>query len=101
MTLKSTGGHQVQLNTGIPAELSNLVYAVGREHNVLTKKDTRFKWDIPLLEDEEIISYGRIGFIDRRAQLLAILSLLLVIQSMDMLINLLLMPTLFSFAVFT
>lgn len=88
MQLQTTGGHRLQLNAGIPADLSNLVYAASRKHKVLTKQETKFKWDMPLLEDEEIRSYGRVGLIDRKVQILSILSLLIVFQSIDLFLNL-------------
>ena len=100
MTLMTIGGHRIQLNAGIPEELSNLVFAVGRSHNVLTKVETKFKWDIPLLEDEKILSYGRVGLINRRTQIVGILSLLLVMQSLDSFYNIFVNPGISTLIIF-
>ena len=64
MVLSTMGGHRLHLNAGVEEELTDLLYAVGRKHRIKESKG-KWRWDIPLLDDEEIVTYARIGLIER------------------------------------
>lgn len=84
MQVSTTGGHSIHINTGLPKTLSDMLNSIGRKHRV--KERDNWKWDIPLLEDEITRTRIQVGLIDRKTQVLGLISLLLSIESLGRLV---------------
>ncbi|MCE7733637.1 MAG: hypothetical protein GPJ54_02085 [Candidatus Heimdallarchaeota archaeon] len=91
MLLSTTGGHRLSLSTGIHQKLTSLLFAVGRKHRV-KEITSDWEWDLPLLDDEEVKAEAQIGLIERKAQILGLVSLILFIDSFDQFLTILLHP---------
>ncbi len=81
LIISSTGGHKLSINTGIPKKLSEYLSGIGRKHRVVYNKD--WTWDLPLLDGEIIQSKAAVGLIDRKTQILGVISLLLSLESFN------------------
>ncbi len=99
MLLSTTGGHKLSLSTGIPQELTNLLYAVGRKQRF---KDTssEWRWDLPLFDDEEVRTEASIGLIQRKSQVIGLFALILFIDSLDQFVTIILHPSFSNLIIF-
>ncbi len=99
MILSTTGGHQLSLSTGVEEKLTNLLFAVGRKHR-MKESTSDWKWDLPLLDDEKVVTKASIGLIERKAQILGLLSLIVFIESIDQFFVIITQPNFNNFILF-
>ena len=79
IVLSSIGRHSLTINAGFPNKVTDYLYSIARKQR--QKDDPNWKWDIPLLEDEEIKEEGTVGLIDRNQIILGVLSIIVLLDS--------------------
>ena len=80
VVLRSGGGHILKLNFGLPDILTKYLDSVGRKHRPKESSED-WKWNIPLLEGEEVLHTGKVGVINKGQFILGLVSILLFVQS--------------------
>ncbi|MFW9916899.1 MAG: hypothetical protein ACFFGZ_14935 [Candidatus Thorarchaeota archaeon] len=78
--LSLSSGHAISINAGVPRELTTLIYSVSRVRRVHPRVHY-WKKRLPLLENEKQISTAKVALVSHRTQLLAVLSLYIILIS--------------------